>query len=97
MIKKFIHASPVSGICLSFPHNSPRKMSPKYGSARLTTSSIDPSGDKRRCDQRPDKHLPTADDREFAVLRWPQTVGKRGMAATAGIRESSAAETSNPR
>src|ERR1043166_5971271 len=40
MMKKFIHASPVSGICFSFPHNSPRKKSPKNGRQRLRTSRI---------------------------------------------------------
>src|SRR3954464_9539874 len=40
MMKKFIHASPVSGICLYLPQASPRKISPKNGNARLITSSI---------------------------------------------------------
>src|SRR3954464_6821020 len=40
MMKKFIHASPVSGICLYLPQASPRKIIPKNGSARLITSSM---------------------------------------------------------
>jgi len=40
MMKKFIQASAVSGICLSLPQANPMKISPKNGNARLMTSII---------------------------------------------------------